>query len=81
VDEVVVLCRSEGRQEKDRAIREKQEARLLKDLERFKRAIRAIRGRTDPSSMSSVHWRGTSKKKTALTRFLVLFLPSKDPVP
>jgi len=38
-DEVVILCRSEGRQEKDRAIREKQEGRLLKDLERLKQRV------------------------------------------
>jgi transposase len=38
-DEVIVLCRSEGRQQKDRAIREKQEERLLKDLERLKQRV------------------------------------------
>ncbi len=38
-EEVVILCRSEGRREKDRAIREKQEGRLLKDLEKLKRRI------------------------------------------
>jgi transposase len=35
-DEVFILCRSEGRQQKDRAIREKQEGRFLKDLEKLK---------------------------------------------
>jgi transposase len=38
-DEVIVLCRSEGRQQKDRAIREKQEGRLLKDLDRLKQRV------------------------------------------
>ena len=35
-DEVYILCLSEGREEKDRAIREKQQERLIKDLERLK---------------------------------------------
>ena len=34
-DEVHLLCQSAGRQEKDRAIREKQESRLLKDLQKL----------------------------------------------
>lgn len=38
-EEVVILCRSDGRREKDRAIREKQEGKLLQDLERLKRRI------------------------------------------
>jgi transposase len=38
-EEVIVLCRSEGRQEKDRAIREKQETKLLGDLEKLKRRV------------------------------------------
>jgi transposase len=38
-NEVHVLCLSEGREEKDRAIRVKQEKRLLQDLERLKRRI------------------------------------------
>jgi transposase len=38
-DEVCILCLSEGREEKDRAIREKQQERLIKDLERLKRRI------------------------------------------
>lgn len=42
-EEAILLCRSDGRQEKDRAIREKQEGRLLKDLEKLKRRIQ--RGR------------------------------------
>ncbi len=37
--EVYILCRSEGREEKDRAIRERQEERLIKDLERLKMRI------------------------------------------
>lgn len=37
--EVHVLCVSEGREEKDRAIRVKQEKRLLQDIERVKRRI------------------------------------------
>jgi len=37
--EVYILCLSEGREEKDRAIRGKQEERLLKDLERLKKRI------------------------------------------
>jgi transposase len=38
-DEVFILCRSEGRQQKDRAIREKQEGRFLKDLEKLKQRV------------------------------------------
>jgi transposase len=38
-EEVIILCRSEGRQEKDRAIREKQETKLLRDLEKLKRRV------------------------------------------
>jgi transposase len=41
--EVHVLCRSEGRKEKDRAIREKHEARLVSDLERLR--VRVSEGR------------------------------------
>jgi transposase len=37
--EIYLLCLSEGRKEKDRAIREKQQERLIKDLERLKRRI------------------------------------------
>jgi len=38
-DEVFILCRSEGRQQKDRAIREKQEGRFLKDLQHLKQRV------------------------------------------
>jgi transposase len=38
-DEVFILCRSEGRQQKDRAIREKQEGRFLKDLQKLKERV------------------------------------------
>jgi len=38
-DEIYVLCVSEGREEKDKAIRAKQEQRLLQDLERLQRRI------------------------------------------
>ena len=38
-EETIILCRSDGRQEKDRAIREKQEGRLLQDLEKLRRRI------------------------------------------
>jgi transposase len=38
-EELFILCRSDGRQEKDRAIREKQEGRLLADLEKLKSRI------------------------------------------
>ena len=38
-DEVYILCLSEGREEKDRAIRVKHEGRLIKDLERLKTRI------------------------------------------
>jgi transposase len=41
--EVHVLCRSDGRREKDRAIREKHEARLVSDLERLR--VRVSEGR------------------------------------
>lgn len=42
-DEVYILCRSEGRQEKDRAIRETQQQRLIRDLEKLQ--ARVERGR------------------------------------
>jgi len=35
-EEVIILCRSQGRHEKDRAIRKKQETKLLGDLEKLK---------------------------------------------
>lgn len=38
-DEVHILCRSEGREEKDRAIREKQEERLRKDLAKLEKRV------------------------------------------
>jgi transposase len=38
-EEVFILCRSEGRQQKDRAIREKQEGRFLKDLQKLKERV------------------------------------------
>ena len=38
-EETHVLCVSEGRTEKDRAIREKQEGRLLKDMEKLSKRI------------------------------------------
>jgi transposase len=36
---VYILCRSEGREEKDRAIREKQEAKLLADLAKLRQRV------------------------------------------
>src|SRR2546427_164326 len=38
-DIVYLLCRSEGRKEKDRAIREKQEAKLIADLNRLQQRV------------------------------------------
>lgn len=38
-DQLYVLCRSEGRQAKDRAIRDKQEKRLLADLNRLQKRV------------------------------------------
>jgi hypothetical protein len=38
-DIVYLLCRSEGREEKDRAIREKQETRLIADLNRLQQRV------------------------------------------
>jgi transposase len=38
-DIVYLLCRSEGREGKDRAIREKQEAKLIADLHRFQQRV------------------------------------------
>ena len=38
-EEVHILCRSEGREEKDRAIREKQEARLRNDLAKLEKRV------------------------------------------
>jgi len=38
-DIVYLLCRSEGREEKDRAIREKQETKLIADLNRLQQRV------------------------------------------
>ena len=38
-EEVLILCRSDGREEKDRAIRDKQEKRFLADLERLRERV------------------------------------------
>lgn len=38
-EEVYILCRSEGRQEKDRAIRETQEGKLVKDLRKLQERV------------------------------------------
>jgi len=38
-DEVHILCKSEGREEKDRAIRDKHEQRLLADLAKLKKRV------------------------------------------
>jgi len=38
-DIVYILCRSEGREEKDRAIREKQETKLIADLNRLQQRV------------------------------------------
>lgn len=38
-DIVYLLCRSEGREEKDRAIREKQETKLIADLDRLQQRV------------------------------------------
>jgi transposase len=38
-EEIYILCRSEGRKEKDRAIREKQETKLLADLTRLQQRV------------------------------------------
>jgi len=46
-EEVHILCRSEGRQEKDRAIREKQEKRMREDLSKLERRIREGRLRAE----------------------------------
>lgn len=54
--EVYVLCRSEGREDKDRAIRDKHEQRLLGDLERLQR--RVVRG----------HLRAEAKVREAIGR-------------
>jgi transposase len=46
-DEVYILCRSEGRQQKDRAIREKQEEKFLKDLKKLKERVEKGRLKQD----------------------------------
>jgi transposase len=38
-EEIYILCRSQGRKEKDRAIREKQEAKLLVDLTKLQQRV------------------------------------------
>jgi len=47
--ELYVLCLSEGRQAKDRAIREKAQGRMLADLEKLQR--RAAAGRLEPDAI------------------------------
>jgi transposase len=47
-DEVYILCRSEGRQDKDRAIRERQEQLLLRDLGKLRQRIEKGRLKQPP---------------------------------
>jgi transposase len=47
-DEVLLLCVSPARAEKERAIRERQEKRLVKDLEALDRAVAKARERNEP---------------------------------
>lgn len=56
-DELYILCRSEGRQEKDRAIRDRQQERWLKDLNALKARI------------ENGHLKNTEKIHEALGRF------------
>src|SRR5215470_17459264 len=46
-DIVYILCRSEGREEKDRAIREKQETKLIADLNRLQQRVAKGRLKTE----------------------------------
>ncbi|HSB68385.1 MAG TPA: IS1634 family transposase [Candidatus Methylomirabilis sp.] len=55
-DEVHILCRSDGREAKDRAIREKHEQRLLADLRKLQ--ARVARGKLkDPTKIHEALWR------------------------
>src|SRR6516162_7258553 len=51
-DIVYLLCRSEGREEKDRAIREKQETKLIADLNRLQQRVAKGRLKTE----SQIHF-------------------------
>ena len=60
--ELIVLCTSEERVEKDRAIRQKQEGRFLADLERLQRRIE--NGRLNANDR---HWGGDRPPERALS--------------
>lgn len=53
-DEVYILCISDGRKEKDKAIREKQEKRLQKDLEALKKRIESGGLKTDKKIFEAI---------------------------
>ena len=60
--ELIVLCTSEQRVEKDRAIRQKQEGRFLADLQRLQRRIEDGRLKRDDR-----HWGGDRPPERALS--------------
>jgi len=53
-DVVYILCRSEGREEKDRAIREKQEAKLIADLTKLQQRVRKSRLKVEKKIQRSI---------------------------
>jgi transposase len=53
-DQVYVLCHSDGRQAKDRAIREKQQARLLADLGKLQRRVAAGQLKTEDKIQQAI---------------------------
>lgn len=53
-DVVYILCRSEGREEKDRAIRAKHEAKWLTDVEKLQRRVATGRLKTDATIQQAI---------------------------
>jgi transposase len=53
-DVVYILCRSEGREEKDRAIRETQEAKLLRDLTKLQQRVAKRRLKQEEKIQQSI---------------------------
>src|SRR5713101_1628072 len=51
---VYILCRSEGREEKDRAIREKHEAKWVADVEKLQRRVAAGRLKADAKIQQAI---------------------------
>src|SRR2546430_6042993 len=66
-DVIYILCRSEGREEKDRAIRETHEAKLLADLSKLQRRVADRKSTRLNSSHSQISYAVFCLKKKNIT--------------